>query len=39
MTLEGMADSDAGRVVDDAVVQAWLDSLDTDTPLQMPQAK
>lgn len=38
MTLEGLADVDAGRTVDDATVQTWLDSLDTDNPLSMPQA-
>jgi predicted transcriptional regulator len=38
MTLEGLADVDAGRTVDDATVQAWLDSLDTDDPLPVPQA-
>ena len=38
MTLEALADVDAGRTIDDAVVQAWLDSLETDNPLPMPQA-
>lgn len=38
LTLEALADVDAGRTVDDETVQAWLDSLETDNPLPMPQA-
>ena len=35
-TLEGLADVDAGRVIDDADVRAWIESLDTDNPLPPP---
>ena len=37
LTLEALADVDAGRVIDHQAVQAWADSLDTDTPLPMPR--
>ena len=37
LTLQALANVDAGKVVDDEAVQAWLDSLDTDAPLPMPQ--
>ena len=33
MTLEALADVDAGRVIDHRDVQAWADSLGTDAPL------
>ena len=36
MTLEGLADIDAGRVVEDEQVRAWIESLDTDNPLPPP---
>jgi predicted transcriptional regulator len=36
LTLEGLADVDAGRVVSHEAVQAWADSLDTDSPLPPP---
>jgi predicted transcriptional regulator len=36
MTLEALADGDAGRVIDQAAVQAWADSLGTDKPLPPP---
>ena len=36
MTLEALADVDAGRGVDHAEVEAWIDSLDTDRPLPPP---
>ncbi|MBN9038460.1 MAG: ribbon-helix-helix protein, CopG family [Rhizobiales bacterium] len=36
LTLEALADVDAGRVVDHKAVQAWADSLDTDDPLPVP---
>jgi predicted transcriptional regulator len=36
MTLEALADVDAGHVVDHAEVEAWLDSLDTQSPLPPP---
>ena len=36
MTLEALADVDAGRVIDDRAIQAWADSLATDKPLPPP---
>jgi predicted transcriptional regulator len=36
MTLEALADVDAGRVIDQQAVRAWADSLNTDTPLPPP---
>ncbi len=36
LTLEALADVDAGGVIDHQAVQAWADSLDTDTPLPVP---
>jgi predicted transcriptional regulator len=36
LTLEALADVDAGRVIDHQSVQAWADSLDTDKPLPVP---
>lgn len=36
LTLEALADVDAGRVIDHKAVQAWTDSLDTDDPLPVP---
>ena len=33
MTLDAMADVDAGQVIDHQAVQAWADSLSTDQPL------
>lgn len=36
LTLEGLADVDAGRVVDHADVLAWAASLDADQPLPLP---
>jgi predicted transcriptional regulator len=36
LTLEGLADVDAGGVVDHSAVQAWADSLDSDHPLPPP---
>ena len=38
MTLEALADVDAGRVMDHQAVQAWADSLGTDKPLPPPSA-
>ena len=32
-----LADLDAGRVIDQQAVQAWADSLNTDTPLLLPR--
>ena len=37
LTLEGMADVTAGRMVDQADVEAWADSLATGSPLPIPQ--
>ncbi len=37
LTMEGMADVDAGRVVDHAAVQAWADSLEAESPLPLPR--
>ena len=36
MTLEALADVDAGRVIDHRAIQAWADSLGTDKPLPPP---
>lgn len=36
LTLEALADVDAGRVIDHQSVQAWADSLSTDEPLKPP---
>lgn len=38
LTLEALADVDAGRVIDHRAVQAWADSLGTDEPLSPPSA-
>jgi predicted transcriptional regulator len=37
LTLEALADVDAGRVLPHEAVQAWADSLDSDTPLPPPR--
>lgn len=39
MTLEALADVDAGRVVDHEEVRAWTNSLGTKNPLPMPKPK
>ena len=36
MTLEALAAVEAGWFVDDAQVEAWIESLDTDNPLPPP---
>jgi hypothetical protein len=36
LTLESLADVDAGLVIDHQAVKAWASSLDTDTPLPVP---
>ena len=36
MTLEALADVDAGRVIAHQSIQAWADSLSTDSPLPSP---
>jgi len=37
LTREALADVDADRVIDQQAVQAWADSLSTDTPLPLPR--
>lgn len=37
LTREALADVDAGSVIDHQAVQAWADSLNTDTPLPAPR--
>jgi predicted transcriptional regulator len=37
MTLEGLADVDAGRLIDDDAMRVWADSLGTDKELPIPQ--
>jgi len=37
LTLEALADVDAGRIIDHQAVQAWAASLSTDMPGPMPQ--
>lgn len=37
LTLEALADVDAGRVIDHQAVQAWADSLDKENPLPSPR--
>jgi predicted transcriptional regulator len=37
LTLEALADVDAGRVVDHQAIQAWADSLDKEKPLPAPR--
>ncbi|CAD7843689.1 MAG: hypothetical protein [Olavius algarvensis Gamma 1 endosymbiont] len=37
LTLEALADVDAGHVIDHQAVQAWADSLGTDEPLPAPR--
>lgn len=37
LTLEALADVDARRVIEHEAVQAWLDSLATDSPLPAPR--
>lgn len=36
LTYEGLADVDAGHVIDHRAVQEWADSLGTDAPLPVP---
>ena len=38
MTLEALADVDAGHAIDHQTVRAWADSLSTDKPLPPPVA-
>ncbi|MGO9452654.1 MAG: CopG family ribbon-helix-helix protein [Candidatus Binataceae bacterium] len=37
LTLEALADVDAGNVIDHQAVQAWAESLDSDKPLPKPR--
>lgn len=37
LTLEGLADVDAGRLIDDEAMKAWADSLGTGRELPIPQ--
>lgn len=39
LTLEGLADVDAGRLIDDEAMQAWADSLGTYRELPIPQPR
>ena len=36
LTLDALADVDAGHFIDHQAIQAWADSLDTDNPLPVP---
>lgn len=36
LTMEALADVDAGHVIDHQAIQAWAESLDTDKPLKPP---
>jgi len=36
LTLEALADVDAGQVFDHRAIQAWVESLATDSPLPVP---
>lgn len=38
LTLEAMADVDAGNVVNHSDVKAWANSLDTESPLPVPHS-
>lgn len=38
LTLEALADVDAGRVVDHKTMLAWAESLDTDNPMPLPES-
>ena len=37
LTREALADVDAGRVIDHQAVQAWAESLSTESPLPVPR--
>ena len=37
LTLEALADVDAGRLIDHQAVQAWAESLGTEKPLPVPR--
>ena len=36
LTMEALADVDAGQVIDHQAVKAWADSLESDKPLPLP---
>lgn len=37
LTLEGLADVDAGRLIDHELVESWISSLGTEAPLPAPE--
>ena len=37
LTLEALADVDSGNVIDRQAIQAWAVSLETDSPLPVPE--
>jgi len=37
LTLEGLADVDSGRLIEDEAMRAWADSLETGRELPIPQ--
>lgn len=37
LTMEALADVDIGRVIEHQAVQAWADSLSTDSPVPVPR--
>jgi predicted transcriptional regulator len=37
LTMEALADVDAGRIIDDKPVQEWAESLSTENPLPVPR--
>lgn len=39
LTREALAEVDAGLLIEDQAVQAWAESLGTDNPLPVPQAR
>jgi predicted transcriptional regulator len=39
LTVAGLADVDAGRVIDDAEIEAWIKSLETDPTLPAPMPR
>jgi len=39
LTLEASAEVDAGNLIDDDEVAIWIESLDTDNPLPLPQPR
>jgi hypothetical protein len=39
LTVEALVSVDAGQSVDDADVEAWIESLDTDKPFAVPKPR